>query len=149
MPGAEYCSPERLASIWSALDLWVMQQIRADNDGVAGFLHQHAPLWRQVGRVCFNLAENKNDTEFPFAFMATYVSGLGKNARPQHLPLSKALQEYAGASNREALLRRLEPGSEASNRSLWVKDLLERRHLSSSGMDTGGGVSAAERAAAA
>jgi non-specific serine/threonine protein kinase len=129
MPGAEYCSTELLASIWAGLDAWARDAVAMNTEGVAGFLHQHAPLWRQVGRVCFHLAENRQDPEFPFAFMATYVPRLGKNARAQHLPLSQALREYAGANNREALLRLLEPVHEASGRCAWVKELLESGDL--------------------
>ncbi len=77
MPGAEYCTPDLLATIWSALDDWVLDAIAGSLEGLSGFLHQHAPLWRQVGRVCFHLAENKQDPEFPFAFMSTYVPRLG------------------------------------------------------------------------
>lgn len=125
MPGAEYCSPEALAAIWSALDAWALDSIAWDAEGLAGFLHRYAPLWRQVGRVCFHLAENKQDPEYPFAFMATYIPRLGKNARAQHLPLNQALSEHAGANNREALLRLLEPVYEAGTRCGWVRELLE------------------------
>jgi non-specific serine/threonine protein kinase len=125
MPGAEYCTPDVLAAIWTDLDAWALDSIAGHAEGLGGFLHQYAPLWRQVGRVCFHLAENRQDPEFPFAFMATYIPRLGKNARAQHLPLSQALREYAGANNREALLRLLEPVHEASTRCLWVKELLE------------------------
>jgi len=125
MPGGEYCNPDLLAGIWSALNDWVLNAIAGNPEGLSGFLHQYAPLWRQVGRVCFHLAENKQDTEFPFAFMSTYVPRLGKNARAQHLPLNQALREYAGTNNREALLRLLEPVYEAGNRCPWVKELLE------------------------
>ncbi len=125
MPGAEYCSPDVLANIWTTLDSWAQTTIAGNPEGFSGFLHQHAPLWRQVGRVCFHLAENKQDPEFPFAFMATYVPRLGKNAKAQHLPLSQALREYAGTNNREALLRLLEPVYEASGRIEWVRELLE------------------------
>jgi non-specific serine/threonine protein kinase len=129
MPGAEYCTPEVLGEIWRGLDSWTLASIAHDPDGLAGFLHRHAPLWRQVGRVCFHLAENRQDPEFPFAFMATYIPRLGKNARAQHLPLSQALREYAGADNREALLRLLEPVYEASTRCSWVKELLESNDI--------------------
>ncbi len=125
MPGAEYCTPDVLAAIWSDLDSWVQNSIARNREGLTGFLQQYAPLWRQVGRVCFHLAENKNDPEFPFAFMATYIPRLGKNARAQHLPLNQALSEYAGANNREALLRLLEPVHDASTRCDWVRELLE------------------------
>jgi non-specific serine/threonine protein kinase len=125
MPGAEYGTPEVFAAIWADLDAWALVEIRGTAEGLSGFLHRYAPIWRQVGRVCFHLAENKQDPEFPFAFMATYIPRLGKNARAQHLPLSQALREYAGANNREALLRLLEPVQEASTRCQWVKELLE------------------------
>ena len=125
MPGAEYCTPDVFAAIWTDLDTWTLNSIARHTEGLAGFLHQYAPLWRQVGRVCFHLAENKNDSEFPFAFMATYIPRLGKNARAQHLPLNQALGEYAGANNREALLRLLEPVYDASTRCTWVRELLE------------------------
>jgi non-specific serine/threonine protein kinase len=125
MPGAEYCTPDVLAAIWGNLDAWALDSIARNSDGLAGFLQQYAPLWRQVGRVCFNLAENKKDPEFPFAFMATYIPRLGKNARAQHLPLNQALGEYAGTNNRAALLRLLEPVHDASTRCDWVRELLE------------------------
>jgi superfamily II DNA or RNA helicase len=129
MPGAEYCTPEVLGDIWRSLDSWTLESIARDPDGLAGFLHRNAPLWRQVGRVCFHLAENRQDSEFPFAFMATYIPRLGKNARTQHLPLSQALREYAGDNNREALLRLLEPVYEAGTRCSWVKNLLESNDI--------------------
>lgn len=125
MPGAEYCTPELLAGIWVTLDEWVRGAVSENPEGLSGFLNHQAPLWRQVGRVCFHLAENKNDPDFPFAFMTTYVPRLGKNARAQHLPLSQALREYAGVNNKEALLRLLEPVYEAGVRIAWVKEMLE------------------------
>lgn len=129
MPGAEYCTPEVLAEIWRNLDAWTLAAVARDPEGLSGFLHRHAPLWRQVGRVCFHLAENRQDPEFPFAFMATYIPRLGKNARAQHLPLNQALREYAGANNKEALLRLLEPVHEAATCCRWVKDLLESNDI--------------------
>ena len=129
MPGAEYCTPDLLVAIWNELDAWGRVEIAGNAEGLSGFLQQYAPLWRQVGRVCFHLAENKQDPEFPFAFMATYIPRLGKNARVQHLPLSQALREYAGANNREALLRLLEPVYAASHRCAWVRGLLESNDI--------------------
>ena len=129
MPGAEYCSPDVLAALWADLDAWALTAIARDPDGLGGFLLRRAPLWRQVGRVCFHLAENRQDPEYPFAFMATYIPRLGKNARTQHLPLSQALRESAGARDREALLRLLEPVHEAAGRCPWVQELLESHDI--------------------
>ena len=125
MPGAEYCSAQALQNIWADLDALVAGDVAGRPDGVAGFLRDHAPLWRQVGMVCFHLAENKNDPECPFAFLASYIPKLGKNARALHQPLNQALTEYAGSRNKEALLRLLEPIQQASTRCAWVRELVE------------------------
>ncbi len=74
--GAEYLTAEVFCSLWRALDQWVRDQVAATAGGLSAFLAKHAPQWRQVGRVCFHLAENKRDTDYPFAFMATYETGL-------------------------------------------------------------------------
>jgi non-specific serine/threonine protein kinase len=46
-----------------------------------------------VGGVHFNLAENWKDEAAPFAFMATYTTGLSVEGKAQHLPLGKAAAE--------------------------------------------------------
>ncbi len=96
MPGGEYLSEETLQRIWEGLDGWV-REAAAHTGGLAAFLRERAPKWHQVGRVCFHLAENRNDETRPFAFMATYASGFGAAGRVRHLPLRKALEQYAGA----------------------------------------------------
>ena len=93
--------------------------------GVSGFLKVRAPLWHQVGRVCFHLAENRRDPEYPFAFLATYAPGLTGGARVQYRPLSKALQEYAGAKDKKALVKLLSPVHLASQTSSFVKELVD------------------------
>src|ERR1700682_2695618 len=68
------------------------------------FLKGRNPAWHLVGRVHFNLAENRSDEEAPFAFIATYTTRLSAQSRAQHLPLVEALREYAGAKNKARLL---------------------------------------------
>lgn len=125
MPGAEYCSKTVLQNIWLDFEKWVHDEINLLESGVNGFLAKHLPLWQQVGRVCFHLAEKKGDNEYPFAFLATYATGLGKNARVKHQPLGKALQEYAGEDNSKLLLRLLKPIHKVSKKCQWVSNLLE------------------------
>ena len=60
MEGGEYLSAERLQRLWEQLDEWV-REAGAAAGGPAALLRARAPRWRQVGRVCFHLAENKND----------------------------------------------------------------------------------------
>ncbi len=79
--------------------------------GVQDFLKRRNPAWNLVGRVHFNLAENRKDPDAPFAFLATYTTRLSAQAKAQHLPLGQALREYAGAANKDRLLSLLRSGA--------------------------------------
>jgi hypothetical protein len=131
MQGAEYLSEEALVTVWTDLDSWVRGTVAANKSGLSGFLKDRAPLWHQVGRVCFHLAENRADPDYPFAFLATYAPALARGARGarqarvQYQPLSKALREYAGEKNKSALVRLLSPVHQASQKSRFVKELVE------------------------
>jgi non-specific serine/threonine protein kinase len=122
MPGGEYLSPESLHVIWGRLISWTQAQY---NGKLSEFLSQRAPQWQKVGRVAFHLAENKANPKNPFAFMATYVTSLTSEGRDRHLPLGQALTQYAGESNRTALLSLLTPVRAASEKLQWVSDLVK------------------------
>jgi non-specific serine/threonine protein kinase len=92
---------------------------------VQEFLKRRQPAWNLVGRVHFNLAENRKDEEAPFAFLATYTTRLSAAAKAQHLPLGKALQEYSGAKNRERLLSLLMPVQRAAEHCPWLKRMVD------------------------
>lgn len=128
MRGGEYLSDQVLQSIWEALDDWVHAAV-AQSEGLGAFLHARAPKWHQVGRVCFHLAENKSDEDRPFAFMATYTAGFSAAGRLQHMPLRKALEQYAGAQNRPALINLLAPVQHAAERCPWVQKLVESSEI--------------------
>ena len=123
MRGGEYLSVEGLRGVWASLDAWVGEAAAAAG-GLAAFLRARAPSWHQVGRVCFHLAENPNE-ERPFAFLATYASGFGASGRVKHLPLRRALAQYAGAKNRPALVKLLTPIQQASETCDWVRELVD------------------------
>jgi len=93
--------------------------------GIQEFLKRRNPAWNLVGRVHFNLAENRKDPDAPFAFLATYTTRLAANAKAQHLPLGKALGEYAGAANTDRLLSLLLPVQRASETCPWLKGLVD------------------------
>lgn len=122
MTGAEYLTIQVLNRVWQELDEWTRTKVKACG-GLAKFLHEYAPQWHQVGRVCFHLAENKDDPEFPFAFLATYASGLDKFGRPRYLPLSRALNEFAGEKNKKALVHLLTPVHEATKKSTLIAEI--------------------------
>ena len=129
MQGAEYISVQVLQDLWRRLDEWTRGRVGRMKGGLGAFLTKHAPRWHQVGRVCFHLAENKRNEDYPFAFMATYTPGLSKKDRVQHLPLGRALDEYAGAKNKKLLVKLLSPVNEAAKRSPFVQELVESGEL--------------------
>ncbi len=125
MQGAEYVCAEVLQGLWRHLDEWTRRSIARTKGGLVAFLSEHAPQWHQVGRVCFHLAENKRNPDYPFAFMATYTPSLSKGDRAQYLPLGRALEEYAGAKNKPVLVKLLTPVNEAAKRSDFVRELVD------------------------
>jgi SNF2 family DNA or RNA helicase len=125
MQGGEYLNSEVLRSLWVDLDTWTRQQIVASGKGPTHWLKKHAPIWSRVGRVCFHIAENKRDPALPFAFLATYAPSLSTGGRVQYRPLGKALQEYAGERNKEALINLLEPVYRASERVDFVREMVD------------------------
>jgi superfamily II DNA or RNA helicase len=124
MQGAEYLSPAMLQKLWQRLLSWAVDQA-SECGGLGAFLDSYAPQWSRVGRVTLHLAENKADTEYPFAFMATYGAGVSQSGRTRRLPLGRALQEYAGAGMKPELLKLLSPLHAAAKRSELLTELVE------------------------
>ena len=125
MRGAEYLNLTRLEMLWNGLLATARSQIAAEGGNLQAWLQRQHASWNLVGRVCFHLAENKNSVETPFAFLATYVPGLSLQSRVQHQPLGRALQAYAGANDRDALLALLLPVHKAAAQSPWLQALVD------------------------
>ena len=124
LKGLEYLDASALKQAWMGLDARVRTEVAAHGRGLRAYLHHKNPEWQLVGRITFRLAENKRDAEYPFAFLATYASGISERGESSHVPLSRALQEYAGASNRKRLIALLTPIRAVSEQLAWVKDLV-------------------------
>src|SRR5712671_786256 len=125
MTGAEYLSVAVLADLWRGMDTAFDVELADARLSVQAFLKGRHPAWNLVGRVHFSLAENRKDEEAPFAFLATYTTRLSAEAKAQHMPLGKALQEYAGAKNRERLLSLLLPVQRAAEHCDWLKIMVD------------------------
>ena len=125
MTGAEYLTAAVLADLWRGMDATFGAELADAKLSVQEFLKSRHPAWNLVGRVHFNLAENRKDEDAPFAFLATYTTRLSAEAKAQHLPLGKALQEYAGARNRERLLSLLMPVQRAAEQCGWLKTMVD------------------------
>ena len=125
MRGAELLTPALLGDLWTDIGTALRVEVgRFKDGGVQGYLKKQSSVWNVVGRVCFHLADNKRDRDYPFAFIATYVHKVSKQATPQHLPLGQALKEYAGAKNRQKLLALLSPLARAAEKSDFIRELV-------------------------
>ena len=125
MQGAELLTSALLGDLWSDVGEALAVAAARFEDGVQGYLKTQSSVWNVVGRVCFHLAENKRDPSFPFAFIATYVHKVSSQAKLQYLPLGRALEDYAGAKNRQKLLALLSPLSRAAEQSEFVRELVD------------------------
>ena len=128
MAGGEYLSPELLSGLWRQVETLARSEA-ASAGGLREWLHRINPTMQLVGRVTFHLAENKRSEATPFAFMATFTHRISSSDRPVHLPLGRALQEFAGAGSVGALQSLLEPVRKASESSAWARQQLESRAL--------------------
>ena len=125
MPGGEYLSAAVLTTLWEQIDAACRAERAHGKQSLQEYLKARNPAWNLVGRVHFNLAENRGDEEAPFAFIATYTTKLSPQARAQHLPLAEALREYAGAKNKSRLLSLLRPVQEGAAQCAWLRTMVE------------------------
>ena len=129
LPGGEYLSEQVLLSLWAdLLEAW-RSEIASTRDPVQAWLAARDPSWSVVGRVHLHLAENKRDPDRPFAFLATYTTGIAASGKPQHRPLGDAVRAASSAADRKRLLSLLVPVQRASERSALVKDLADSGRL--------------------
>jgi superfamily II DNA or RNA helicase len=129
MAGAEYLTSDVLLGLWHETAQAFAAGLKAAGTSLQHFLQALNPAWNLVGRVHFNLAENRRDQEHPFAFMATYTTRLSAQAKAQHVPLGQALREYAGAANRDKLLSLLLPVQRAAEHCDWLKPMIDTREI--------------------
>lgn len=124
MVGAEYLTSEVLLTLWAELDAALRYELAAAKSSLQDFLKARHAAWHQVGRVHFNLAENRRDPEAPFAFMATYTSRLSAHGKAQHLPLSQALAEFSDGKKKAQLLSLLLPVQRAAEQCEWLREMV-------------------------
>ena len=90
LPGGEYLNADVLAALWEQIDVSCRTERVVAKQTLQEFLKGRNPAWHLVGRVHFNLAENRSDEEAPFAFIATYTTRLSAQSRAQHLPIASS-----------------------------------------------------------
>ena len=95
----------------------------------AEYLRQRFPDWKEIGRITFHLAENRQDTDgrHPFVFLATYPDRTDEHGEVRHIPLVTALKQYA--SEKETLSNLLSPVRNASEKSPFLAAMLENKSI--------------------
>lgn len=129
MKGAEYLTAEIFCALWAEIEAAVKSELAACGGSLLDFLKAKDPAWNLVGRVHFNLAENRKDAEYPFAFLATYTSSLSAHGKAQHLPLSQALAEFSGGRQKAQLLSLLLPVQKAAENCAWLCEMINEDEI--------------------
>lgn len=126
-PGGERLTVAMLGEIWAAFASHLSAEMSRAGVSTADFLATLNPLWHALGRVTFHLAENKKNPDYPFAFLATYAKALSGSGELRHIPLAKALQEYAGQPNE--LRHLLGPVRICCGHSPLIREMFESRAI--------------------
>lgn len=124
MRGVEYLNTQTLTNIWRALEQALQSELRNAQKNLQEYLHQANHYWNLLGRICFHLAEKKDNDQFPFAFLVTYTKKLSSKSQLQHVPLQRALEEFGDKKNKKALLSLLLPIQQAADKSPFIKNLV-------------------------
>ena len=122
MTGGEYLTVRVLQDAWDELNRAFGQAIETYEGSVSDFIKTYSPDVHLVGRVFFHLVEQKHKAD-PFAFLATFSTGLDKQGQSRHWPLKWALTEYAG--DNEKLLDLLSTVHKAAEQSALLTHLLD------------------------
>ncbi len=129
LPGGEYLRPGVLYDLWRAMNQALCHELGDWHGSVRDYFAARNPAWHQVDRLCFNLAENRRNPQLPFAFMATYTSGLSEAGKLRHQPLKNALEEYSGGRNDRKLVELLQPLHLAGEKSELLQTLIASKRI--------------------
>lgn len=129
MFGGEYLSEDVLRNLWDEMHRAFSANIGAHTGTVSEWFQAKNSLWHMVGRVCFNLAEYKDDPDHPFAFLATFSTRVSAGGRVSHKPLGAAVEEGARAGNRALLVRLLEPVEVAAREAAFLQSLVASKAI--------------------
>lgn len=100
MIGSDQADASFFKSIWDDITQAFRTGISGFKGSVDDFFNSLTPNAPHIDRIHFHMVENRNDTERPFAFLATYTTRIDKHGKTRHQPLRHALEEFAGNSRK-------------------------------------------------
>ncbi|MBF0312881.1 MAG: DEAD/DEAH box helicase [Oligoflexia bacterium] len=120
--GAQYLD---LPKLWGELNNELNRQLKEFKGRIDEYLQEQNPEIHLVGKVFFHLVENKDrdNEQYPFAFLATYSQAVNSKGEASHLPLKHALEEHGNDSKK--LLDLLITVYRAGESSTLIKEMLE------------------------
>ncbi|MDO4983470.1 MAG: DEAD/DEAH box helicase [Eubacteriales bacterium] len=124
--GSEYVTKAWLKKLFKGLNRTFSREIADYNGSVALYFEEKHQNLHVPERIFFHLVENRQSSEFPFAFLATYAS-IDKNGKVRHYPLRYALTEYE--HERHKLLELLSCLNRAADVSPLISDFMENGEL--------------------
>ena len=96
--GSEFVDADWIEDIYQHLNQQFSLEIKSYKGTVQMYLQEKSQNLKVAKRIYFHLVENNEDTDFPFAFLATYATKDSEN-RIVHMPLKHALVEYEKDQN--------------------------------------------------
>lgn len=121
MVGSELLNCEWLGLLRKRLQKVYAAEICSFPGSVAEYLAARKSALPAAGRVYFHLVESRQ-SDYPFAFMATYVSGVEASGKVNHGPLAGALRDYR--SDQGKLLNLLSTVYKAAEKSGLIRQFL-------------------------
>ena len=124
--GSEYVDNEWIISQFDNLTKIFQREIENYSGSVAEYLSGKRKDLRMPERVFFHLVEAKGDSEYPFAFLATYATK-DSQGKVRHMPLAHALNEFK--DDRQKLLSLLGCLNRAAEVSALISEFVESGEL--------------------
>lgn len=124
--GIEYVNALFFESIWLKLDTIFKSKIKNYKGSVEEFIKTFSTDVHLIGRIYFHLVESKKE-DLPFAFLATYSTGINDLGKSKHIPLKHALTEFG--KNSKKLLELLSTVYLAAKESEVVAKLIENGEI--------------------
>jgi len=120
--GMEYVTSEWIRSMFSKLLEKFALEISDYRGTVLEYLKKRNGNIDIAGRVFFHMVENK-DSDYPFAFLATYSKEKKGKKKAMHTPLKNALLEFKNDQGK--LLKLLSTVSKAVNKSEFIAEIVD------------------------
>ncbi len=125
--GSEYLNEDTLAYYWNSLLAYFKRKIKNFKGSVSEFFHNYVKDINLADKIFFHLVENAKGASTPFAFLATYSSGVSSEGRSEHKPLRNAITDYS--ERQDKLVELLGRVYSVADESRLIKNLLDTGEL--------------------